>query len=1013
MKTRVFNQLLIFAFGLVSLTPAALGQQKRYLAVLADGRRVTGDKLTGWHTPGGTVRLDNTVVTAPGRPLLWMRDNTLKRWQAPNRRVGFIEFVGGDRIIGRVLGGQAAGYKDGLYVPAHVVVQPTLPKHMRDHEGRSLDSVRVLPGRIRRVVLKSDPRDRFQPGTVFYRDDRRVGFVRIRWRNESVLLLMKNGTSTAKFSDIAEIHMPKTDPWEEYYRELAVLSPSCRSHLIRIETTDGLIATGSESRFSAAPFGYETILPHANGQRINLRLHIERLKDNELKYRRKFEKSRADRKKQMAVHDAGIKKEREAQKRALAEMKARLEKQRRDHSAKSAGKRKKLEETYRKALADIEKSLAKTPAAQRDAKRKQSHDARKRVFEAAVKSLAGEDQQAEAKRQASLKKFEADLAAKLTRLVQPGTALESAMTRLEADAARQHAAYLSQMASARAQRDALPGPDGHSDTWYHMVQPVWTLDPLWVPFKTILMRWSFPVDKFPLSRAGPTETVSPAMLQWRADRNSGGGLLRSGGRLHGWGFGVHAYSELSFALPPAAVSFQSRLGLDRLVDTGGCVRGKVYLGSTKTKPVYESPLLIGSGKTVETGAIRIPSSPKAPINLILQVDPASRNHPPKADPLNIRDKFDWLEPQLVLDQARLRKEVSRYIKPSVAAWRGWTATFDKRGVYTWRSWLARPDRHERERFYPVLRVDAQPLKLSREMTIPAGDKWLVVDVGFPDGRDIHAKIVTLRIGDKEIQAEKLPIRQHWRRRTAPLVYSVEKYRGKEVKLELTQRPDGKELYWRGISTSKRLPVHYRLARFLEAIGKKDMEIPSGLGLALQSGHIGKRDALMALEVAQRGGTVAFCGDTGDRGFEYLHCVMVGYDWTGGEKTFHDLKKLHWFGLLIIAKDSGITPKAVGDLYDAKAHQMVIWRPQRTPSTSSIGISCVLTVRNRHNKDVRVFEINRGGGFHYSQEIKPGGEVKIHAHEGFRYEAHIVTKDYNKSKPISRLLVKRDTVWDIK
>ncbi|MBL7133756.1 MAG: hypothetical protein ISS78_06630, partial [Phycisphaerae bacterium] len=226
MKTRVFNQLLIFAFGLVSLTPAALGQQKRYLAVLADGRRVTGDKLTGWHTPGGTVRLDNTVVTAPGRPLLWMRDNTLKRWQAPNRRVGFIEFVGGDRIIGRVLGGQAAGYKDGLYVPAHVVVQPTLPKHMRDHEGRSLDSVRVLPGRIRRVVLKSDPRDRFQPGTVFYRDDRRVGFVRIRWRNESVLLLMKNGTSTAKFSDIAEIHMPKTDPWEEYYRELAVLSPS-------------------------------------------------------------------------------------------------------------------------------------------------------------------------------------------------------------------------------------------------------------------------------------------------------------------------------------------------------------------------------------------------------------------------------------------------------------------------------------------------------------------------------------------------------------------------------------------------------------------------------------------------------------------------------------------------------------------------------------------------------------------------------------------------------------------
>jgi len=948
-----------------------------------------------------------------------MRNNTLKRWQAVRqwesmdwRRVGYIEFVGGDRIVGRLLGGQAAAYKDGLYVPAHLVIEPASPKYMRYHEGDSPYSVRVLPSRIRRVVLGAGLRDRFHPGMVFYQNGRRAGFVSIRWRGESVQLLTKEGTRTAKLSDIAEIHMPQTDPWREYYRELAVLSPNGRSHLIRLETTDGMIATGSESRFSAAPFGYETILPHADSRRRSLNRHIERAEEHDLKYRRKFEKSRADRKKQMAVHDAGIKKAREAHRKALAEMKARLEKERRNDAAKSAAKRKELEETYRKALVDIEKRLAKTPAAQRGAKRKQSSDAKKSVFEAAVKSLAGKDQQAEAKRQESLKKFEADLAAKLARLVQAKTGLESAMAQSKAAASRQHGVYLKQIASYKAQRDALPGPNGNPDTWYHMVQPVWSLDPLWVPFKTILMRWCFPVDKFPLSRAGPTETVSPAMLQWRADRNVDGGLLRCGGLLHGWGFGVHAYSELTFTLPPAAVSFQGRLGLDRFVDTGGCVRARVYLGSTKTKPVYESPLLIGSGKIVDTGAIRIPSSPKAPINLILQVDPASRDHPPKADPLNIRDKLDWLEPQLTLDPGRLRSEVSRHIEPFIAAWHGWTATFDKRGVYTWRNWLARPARHDRERFFPVLRVEAQPLKLSREMTIPAGDKWLVVDVGFPDGRDIHAQAVTLRIGDKEIQAEKLPIRQYWRRRTAPLVYSVEKYRGEKTRFELTQRPDGKELYWRGIGTSKRLPAHHRLARFLEAIGKKDMEVPRGLGLALQSGQIGKQDALNALEVAARGGTVAFCGDTGDRGFEYLHCVMVGYNWTGGRKTFLDLKKLHWFGLLIIAKDSGITPQDVSDLYDAKAHQMVIWRPQRTPSTPG-GICCFITARNRRDKEVVVFEINRGGGFHYAQGIKPGGEVKMHVHEGARYEAHVATRDYNKSKPVSRLLVKGDAVWEIK
>jgi hypothetical protein len=760
---------------------------------------------------------------------------------------------------------------------------------MRDHKDSSLKFVRVLSDRIRRVVLVPGLRSQFHPGMVFFRDGNRLGFVSIRWRAESVILLTKDGTRTARLSDIAEVHMPRTDPWEAYYRELAVLSPNVRSQLIRIETTDGMIATGSESRFSAVPFGHETILPNANAHRRNLNRHIERLKDQGLKSRRKFE-------------------------------------------------------------------------------------------------------------------------ANLARLVQAKTALEPAVTRLKASAARQNAAQLSQMASARARLDALPGPEGNPGTWYHMAQPVWSLDSLWVPFETILMRWSFPPDKILLSRIPPTDTVSPSTLRWRADRNVDGGPLRSGGRLHGWGFGVHAYSELAFTLPPAAISFRSRLGLDRFAETGGCVRGKVFLGSTKTKPVYESPLLIGSGKTVETGVIRITSVPKAPINLILQADPASRNHPPQADPLNIRDKLDWLEPQLGLDPGRLGKEVSRYIGPSVVAWRRWRATLDKRGVYTWRSWLVRPVRHERERFLPVLRVASHPLKLSRAMTIPAGDKWLVVDVRFTDGRGIDTKVVTLRIGGREIPAEKLPVRQYWRRRTAPLVYSVEKYRGKEVKLELTQQPDGKELCWWGIGTSKMLPVHYRLARFLEAVGRKDMEVTRGLGLALQSGRIGKHDAMSALRIMRLGGTIGFCCKTEERDHEFMHCVMIPHDWVGGEKTFSELKNVPWLRFLIVCQETGISNKAIKDV--ATARKAGVWLPRRTPSTFG-GISCVLTIRNRSAKDVVVFQVNRGGGFQGFDQIKPGGERKLHSHEGFRYEAYAVAKNYAKSEPVSRVLVKGDIVWEIK
>jgi len=903
-KKSFFNLLLIFAFGLAPLASAALGQQSRYLAVLGDGRRVSGDKLTGWDVPWGTVRLGNTVIMERGRGLLWMCDNTLQPWQSTYRGGGYIEFVGGDRIVGRIVGGQAEAYNDGLYVPAHVVVRPDSPKHLPAHTD-SPGSVRVLPDKIRRVVFVSGLRYRLRPNTVFYLDGRQVDFVRIRWRKGSVVLLLKDGTRTVQLSDIAEIHMPRTDPWQVYYRELAVLSPAFRSRLIRLETTDGLIATGSETRFDTRPFGSMALLTDAISHRKHVDGQIKSKQAQILTIRQGLDKSRADYDKQAAVLEAGIKKNQVAQAR---------------------GK------------------------------------------------------------------------------------LYSAKVQIDETAGRL-GDHVRQLASYKAVRDALPGPEGSSDSWYHMVQPAWSLDPLWVPFKSISMQWSFAHDKVPLSRVQPTKAVSPALLQWRADRNSAGGLLRSGGRLYGWGFGVHAYSELTFALPPEAVSFHSRLGLDSLVDAGGCVRARVYLGSTKTKPVYESSLLIGSEKTADTGTIRIPVSLEGRMNLILQVDPASRNHPPRADPLNIRDKLDWLEPQLALDPDRLRSEVDRHIGPHVIAWHGWTASFHKRGVYTWRNTVDRASRHEPEPFLPVLRAKIHPLKLSKEMTIPAGDKWLVVGVGFTDGGGLRPKAVTLRIGDEDIQPEKIPVKQYWRRRTAPLVYSVEKYRGKEIKLELTQPPDGRELYWRGIGTVKELPAPYRLARVLESIGKKDMQVQRGLGLTLQSGRIRKADALAALEVVRLGGAVSRHHHiTGQVRFEYLWCLRIGCDWTGGDETFATLKDLHWLRLVFVSKDSGISDDAIAKLRGARPG-LAIKRLDLTPSAWR-GICCALTVCNRTDKDIKVFRIPACGHFHGSIQIKPRSEVRLHAHEGYRYEAYFVTKDYGKSKPISRCVAKGDTVWKI-
>jgi len=1007
---------VVFVLCLASLAPAAIGQQGRYTAVLGDGRMVSGDKLTGWYASGGTVRLGDTVVAAPGKPLLWMRDTKLQPWKPTDQdqQHGYIEFAGGDRIVGRIVGGEPAAHADGVYVPEHLLVRPALTKRLWTHSN-SVEYVRVLPGSIRRVVFRSGLRYRFQPGTVFFLDGRRLGFDRIRWREGSVSLLVKDGTRTVSLVDIAEIHMFEGDFWGGYYRELAVLAPGGRSRLIRIETTDGLIATGSEARFGVRRFASDKVLQQANARRIQLDRHIESMKAHELKYRQAVEKYRADYDKRAATIEAKIKTDRVTYNKTLAELKSRYEKEQKDDAARLAERRKKLEDTYRKDIEALDKLIAKTP----EAKRKQYRSlrkAKKRSLDRDIASVDREKQRVERKRQANVRKIEKlrrDRAMSMQYIAQAEQRLETVRTQITA-ASQRWGHYSAQLDSYKAKRDALPGPEGNPDTWLHMVQPAWSLEPLWVPFKTIRMRWSFPADKVPLSRLRPTETVSPALLHWRADRNVAGGLLCSGGRAAGWGFGVHAYSELTFVLPPEAVSFRSRLGLDRFVEEGGCVRGKVYLGSTKTKPVYESALLIGSKKTADTGAIRIPSPPKGGrTNLILQVDPASRNHPPQADPLNIRDQLDWLEPQLALDPGRLRSEIGRRVGPLVGAWHGWTAKFDSRGVYTWGNWLDWAARGERGLFLPTVGAKAQPLKLSKEMTVPAADKWLAVHVGFPDGRDLQPKAVTLQIGGEEVQAEKIPIKQYWRRRTAPLVYPIEKYRGKKVKLELTQRPDGKELYWRGIGTLKTLPADYRLVRALAAAGKKDMKLPRGLGLTLQSGRIRKAYALEALEIARLGGYVTFCNEvTGQLRYEYLYGVMIGNEWTGGDKTFAKLKKMRWVRMVLASKDCGVSVGAMAELKLAKGKEFVLRQVQRTPSAWG-GMSCTLTVRNRRDKDVMTFQIHGWGGFTDTRKIPPGGEVKMHTHEGFRYEAHLVTRDYNKSKPISRCVARGDTVWEIK
>lgn len=1005
------NKTVISLFVVLVVRQPALAQQGRYRAVLDDGRMVSGEVLTGWHAAGRTVTLDGEKIASPGKPPRWMRNRSLTPWRVDSCRSGYVEFVGGDRLVGTLSGAEAGDWSDGMFVPDHLRVRPASTKRLYSH-GTDEEIIRILPRSIRRVVFRSDLPHKFQPGSVFLRDRRRLSFISIRWGGDSVQLLLKSGSSSVRLADICEIHMPPSDPWEAYYRQIAVLSPDCRTRLIRLETSDGLVATGSEDRFAATPFYSDTILHHAMARRRHYVRQLEQLKAREVQHQKKYEKHEHSHREQIAALEAAIRRDTAAHAKALAGFKTGLDEKLKADAATFDKERENLRAKYRKEVANIEKRVARLPESQRNSKRKLYVATKKRNLDRLLKSVDRRQASSTRRRSQEHEKLGRELALKLQQVAQARQKLASERARSRADT-KGRRYYLDQIEATKKLIAALPGPEGNSATWCHMVQPAWSLDPLWVKFNTIVMRSVFSPHIVPLSRMSPSKTASPDMLPWRLNRNTDGALLRSGLRVAGSGFGVHAPSELAFDIPPLAVSFRSRVGLDRVVEGGGCVRARVRLDSTESRPAYESPLLIGSDKTVDTGRIALRSSGDRRRSLILQADPVVRGYPAGADPLNIRDKLDWLDPQIILDQNRLRSEVRVLSDEYVSAWRGWTAEFDKAGDYKRGSWHDPAARFERGLFLPTMSAKGKPLKLRRRMKIAASDKWLIVDVGSAGAGGMKDSAVRLRIDGREIPAEKTPVRQYWRRRTPPLVFPLENHSGKDASLELAQSGDGSELYWRSIRTSSKLPAEHLLKRVLDESGKGDMRVTRGLGLTLQSGRIKKSYVLEALEIMRLGGRVTFCNEvTGQFRYEYLYGVMIGCDWKGGDKGFAALKNLRWVRNILLAKDSGVSDGAVAQLKSAKGEDFVLRTVERTPSAWG-GMSCTLTMRNQTKSDLTISRVHGWGGLTQSFVLKAGAELAMHAHEGQRYEAHAEYGARKKSKPTSWTWVNGDTVWEIK
>jgi hypothetical protein len=118
---------------------------------------------------------------------------------------------------------------------------------------------------------------------------------------------------------------------------------------------------------------------------------------------------------------------------------------------------------------------------------------------------------------------------------------------------------------------------------------------------------------------------------YRSDRNVTGGMLRSGGRLHLKGLGVHSASRLTYRLRQPYRRFEAELSIDDGTSGGGSVRFVVFVDG---KPKYTSPIVRGGMAPVP---VSVDLSGAERLDLV--VDFADR-----ADEL---DHANWLNARLI------------------------------------------------------------------------------------------------------------------------------------------------------------------------------------------------------------------------------------------------------------------------------------------------------------------------------------------------------------------------------
>ena len=368
--------------------------------------------------------------------------------------------------------------------------------------------------------------------------------------------------------------------------------------------------------------------------------------------------------------------------------------------------------------------------------------------------------------------------------------------------------------STQRLRPETQGDNRYTEHWYQIIQPAWSLDPLWIRFPDIRVWRIFPPEQMPLSLITPRivrdEPIFSDGIVPRTNQTIAGENLADIAAQFGWGFAMHAPSKLIFPLSAEVIGFESHFGLDPHVGEGGCAEARIELhAGEKTSVLFESETLVGSVAAQSTGRLEIPKHSGGILHLI--ADPRIGNRPPGADPFDIRDALNWYAPTLTLDKQAVRDEIRSRSLGRIAPLADWEHFGESMGAArVTTSWSTRD--WDQPRFRSWVSVEKGCLGLRRELMVPDDGRYLAVLAHAPESANDSPTRIQARVNGTPIAELTVPVIKG-RQEVAPLLFPIGRFAGQSVTMELFQiatddpseEPVGIE--WIGISVvPERSPV---------------------------------------------------------------------------------------------------------------------------------------------------------------------------------------------------------------